>query len=72
MNRTGEVITMNFTLVEAAFIDIAQTAPDFGGIAQRLVKILQVKDGGAFVRGDKFESRRADHAWQRHNLAPSF
>ena len=32
-------------LVEAALVDVAQAAPDLGGFAQRLVKILQVEDG---------------------------
>ena len=42
-------------LVEAAFVDIAQAAADFGRFAQRLVKILQMEDAGVGVRGDKIQ-----------------
>ena len=42
-------------LVAAAFVEIPQAASDLGGFAQGLVKILEVKDGGALVRGDEVE-----------------
>ena len=35
--------------VEAALVDVAQAAPDLGRFAQRLVKILEMEDGGAVV-----------------------
>ena len=42
-------------LVAAAFIEVPKRASDLGGFAQRLVKILEVKDGGALVRGDEVQ-----------------
>src|SRR5450755_417747 len=43
------------TPVEATFVQIAEATPDLGRIAQGLVKILEVEDGGIFVSGDKIE-----------------
>ncbi len=41
--------------VEAALVDVAQAAPDLGRLAQRLVKILEVEDGGAAVGRDEIQ-----------------
>jgi hypothetical protein len=38
-------------------MDVAQPAPDLRRIAQRLVKILQMKDGRALVCHDKIQRR---------------
>ena len=45
MKRTGELMTMNFALVEATLVEVAQAAPDLRRFAQRLVKVLEVEDG---------------------------
>ena len=53
-----------------ALVDVAQAAPDLGRFPQWLVEILEVEDGGAFVRDDEVQSGarrlRAGPAWLRH------
>src|SRR5215831_11519916 len=41
--------------VERPFVDIAQAAARFGGLAKWLVKVLQLKNRGGVVTGDEIE-----------------
>lgn len=41
--------------IAAGFVNIAQAPADGGGVAQRIVKVLQVEDGGAGEGGDGVE-----------------
>ena len=55
MDRSGEVMTMNFWLVEAEVVEVAQTAANGSGILQWLVKILEVEDAAFGMRGDEIQ-----------------
>ena len=46
-----------FVLIEAQVIHVAQAPAGFRGIAQGLVKVLQVEDAWALVRGNEIEGR---------------
>ena len=43
-------------LVQTALIDVSQAASGLGGFPQRVMKILEVEDGGVLVRGDEVQS----------------
>jgi hypothetical protein len=59
MARTGEVMTVNFSAVEAGGFDVAEAAAaDGGGVAEGFVEVFEVEDGGVGVEDEEVEGRR--------------